>query len=365
MRTSQLIQEIIRRHRNADKRRVLYIQGPPGGGKSETPVQAASIMGEAYRMIHSPLLQPEDWGFPIINATKDNVSFIASRDIFPLVGDESCPDTGILVFEEVPQSGEERQKIIANVILTRKIHGQTIKPGWTIIMTGNRASDRAGAGRMLSHLKDRITVVDLDISIDDWTAWALQNNIDINLIAGLRFKSDLLSAFDAQQDKSPTPRSWSQGVNNTIQGINDGSIPADLEFELYKGDVGEAAAAEMCAFMKIARKIPHPDAIMLNPLGTHVPNINDPNDVHAGATLYALCGSLAKATTKDNFGKLMLYVTRMPGEFQMLYIKLTTGCMCKNTHGQPAITCSCGKRSFTETKEYIQWAVSEGKKILV
>ena len=44
-----------------------------------------------------------------------------------------------------------------------------------------------------------------------------------------------------------------------------GKVPAEAEYECFKGAVGEGAAAEFVGFMRIYRKLPNPDAILMNP----------------------------------------------------------------------------------------------------
>jgi hypothetical protein len=187
----------------------------------------------------------------------------------------------------------------------------------------------------LSHLKNRLTTVELDVSLDDWSQWALSNSISTEVIAFLRFRPDLLNAFDAQNDVNPTPRAWSEGVSAAL-----GAIDPSLEFPVFKGDVGEGAAAEFCAFLKIFRKLPSPEAILLNPGTVEVPN--EP------ATLYALCGALANKCTESNFARIMTYVSRMPAEFSVLFVR-------DAMRRKPAIQASA---------DFIKWASGPGAALL-
>jgi hypothetical protein len=287
-----------------------------------------------FKAIHAPLLQPEDYGFPVITKTKDDVDFVVSKAKFPLVG-SNCPETGIFLIDELSQADQSAQKILANLIQEREIHGQRLKDGWAIVSTGNRTTDRAGANRLLSHLGNRITRVSLDVSLDDWTIWALNNNVKTEVIAFIRFRPELLNSFDSQHEINPTPRSWVEGVSSAL-----GVIPDTLEFPVFQGDVGEGAAAEFVAFLKIFRKLPSPDAIILNPSKAEVPS--DP------ATLYALCGALVQKTTVDNFGRVMSYIGRMPQEFSVLFIR-------------DAIR-KCP--DLQNSKDFIVWASGPGAKLL-
>lgn len=332
---SSLIISLIKERHALGIQRPVYVVGSTGLGKTQLASQAAAELGIAFRVLHAPLMQPEDYGFPVIAAGKDDVSFLVSKAKFPLEGTE-CPEHGILLIDELPQADASGQKILANLILAREIHGQRLKAGWSIVATGNRSTDRAGANRLLSHLADRVTFVQFDASISDWSQWALKAGLPLELISFLEFRPDLLSTFDAQADKSATPRAWSQGIAPMI-----GKLKPEIEFETFKGDVGEGPAAEFCKYLKICRTLPNPDLIILNPDAQEVPT-----DV---ATLYATCGMLASKTSPENFGRIMSYVKRMPPEFSVLYVKQATG---KN-------------KKIAESKDFKVWASGDGAKLLV
>lgn len=319
----------------AGAERPLLIESSPGIGKTAIAGQAAKELGVAFKVIHAPLMQPEDYGFPVISADKTDVNFIVSRDKFPIEGSD-CPDKGILLIDEVAQADNNAQKILANLVHAREIHGKRLKPGWMIIATGNRAEDRSGANQLLRHFANRHTIVPLEVSLDDWTQWALDNGVKPEVISFIRFRPELLNKFDPQQKISPTPRSWAEGVSVML-----GQTDPEHEFTVFQGDVGEGAAAEFVGYLKIYRKLPSPDAIIVNPKSVEVPK--DP------ATLYALCGALAHRAAPDNFGRIMQFVSRIPQEFQVLFVRDAL----KKT---PAIQTS---------SEFIKWASGDGAKVLL
>ncbi len=333
MRPSQLLLTVSALFTRGFKRTV-YIVGAPGGGKTEITAQAAAqIEGAGFMCIHAPLLQPEDYGMPVFSADKTKLSFIVSVDKFPLVG-SPCPDRGIFLIDELPQADAAAQKILANLIQAREIHGHKIKPGWMIVATGNRVTDRSGASRLLSHLKNRVTEIELEISTEDWVNWALENNVAPEVINFIQMRPELLNSFDAQNEINATPRAWVEGVSAAIGAPN--------EFELYKGAVGEGAAATFTGYLRICRDLVHPDVIIMNPTGVPCPGPEKPE------VLFAYCGALAHKTTVKNFGRIMDFVTRMPVEFQALYIK-------------DALKLT--KDAVTGTLEFIKWASGPGAKI--
>lgn len=283
--------------------RTVCIEGPPGGGKTTIVHQAAEEMGITCIERHMPTMLVEDFGILFPDGT-DQLSY-KLPDWFPVKG--KAPDRGILLFDDRNQAGADLQKVLANICQARTLHGAELPDGWQVISTGNRQSDRAGANRVLSHLRNRETVLELETHLDDWTGWALNNGVKPEVVSFIRFRPNLLHDFDAQRDQNATPRSWVEGVSDVL-----GTVPAEAEFECFKGAVGEGAAAEFVGFVRIFRKLPNPDAILLNPTTSDVPT--DP------ATLYALSGALAQRATEGNFERVCQYSERMPAEFSVLTV---------------------------------------------
>ena len=283
--------------------RTICIEGSPGGGKTTIVQQVAEELGVPCIERHMPTMLVEDFGILFPNR-EDKLNY-KLPDWFPVKG--KAPERGILLFDDRNQASSDLQKVLANICQARTLHGTPMPDGWQVISTGNRQSDRAGANRVLGHLRNRETVYDLDTHLDDWTAWALQNNVKPELISFIRFRPNLLHDYDPQRDQNATPRSWVEGVSDVL-----GTVPAEAEYESFKGAVGEGCAAEFVGFIKIFRKLPNPDNILLNPTTAAVPS--DP------ATLYALSGAIAERATENNFERVCTYAERMPAEFSVLTI---------------------------------------------
>lgn len=333
MRPSDFKALVIARHKAGIKRSVL-VESSPGLGKTQLCEQAAKELGVGFKAIHAPLMQPEDYGMPVISADRKNVSFIVSADKFPLEGSD-CPETGIFLIDELSQADNAGQKILANLIQAREIHGRRLKEGWTIVATGNRQQDGAGANRILGQLGNRVTRIPLEASLDDWTQWALGNGVNTEVISFIRFRPELLSNYDRNNEVNATPRAWVEGVSASL-----GVVPKELEFPTFSGDVGEGPASEFMAFLKIYRDLPSPDAILMDPKKHPVPD--------SPAVLYALVGALSHKATSVNFERALTYIRRLPPEYSVLFIRDATARLPE----------------LFSTKAYIDWASKEGADLL-
>ena len=286
--------------------RSVAIEGAPGGGKTTIVHQVAETIGLPVIEKHMPTMLVEDFGIPYPDAHGNSFSY-KLPDWFPYQGKEGTEGGGVLLFDDRNQANADLQKVLANIQQARNLHGVPLANGWSVVSTGNRQSDRAGANRVLSHLRNRETVLEFETHLDDSTTWMIDNDVRPEVIAFIRFRPNLLHDFDPQRDVNPTPRSWVEGVSAIL-----GAVPAEAEYECFKGAIGEGAAAEFVGFMRIYRKLPNPDAILMNPTTADVPS--DP------ATLYALAGALADRASESNLERLVTYCTRMPAEFSVLSI---------------------------------------------
>lgn len=339
MRPSLVIDTLTARfnaHRAGHLKRATFIEGLPGLGKTEVTKQVAAALDVGYANVHGPLMQPEDYGMPVVNAKRDGVTFVVPEEKFPLVGSDHFPDEGIFVIEELPQADNAGQKILANLVQEREIHGKRLKDGWMIVATGNPQSSRAGANRVLSHLADRFTKYVYEAHLDDWCEYALNAGVATEVVSFLRFRPNLLCDFDAQREKNATPRGWTQGVAASL-----GLVPPEAEFETFTGDVGEGAAAEFVGFLRIYRKLPNPDVVLMNPAKHELPT--DP------ATCYALAGAIANRASPDNFERVVTVAERMAPEYMVLTIRDS---IRKN-------------KDIQNTKAFIKWASGSGAKVLL
>lgn len=285
-------------------KRTVCLEGPPGGGKTTVVKQVAEELGVPCIVKHMPTMLVEDFGILFPNG--DDKLHYKLPDWFPVKG--AAPDRGILLFDDSNQAAPDLQKVMANICQDRTLHGYAMPEGWMVIRTGNRQSDRAGANRVLSHLRNRETVLEFEANLDDWTEWAIGEGVHPVGISFLQMRADMLygeKGFDPSRDVHPTPRSWTEGVFALMD-----MLPPEVEFDTFKGAVGEGEAAEFVGFLRTYRNMVDPEECIKNPTKAPVPSDS--------ATRYALCAALAHKATEDNFAHVCAYMSRLPPEFSIL-----------------------------------------------
>ncbi len=282
-------------------RQPVFIWGGPGIGKSAVVRQLASALAVLLQDIRALLLDPVDLrGLPFLGS--DGRSKWATPEFLPKDG------SGILFLDELNAAPAMVQASCYQLVLDRKLGEYTLPDGWAIVAAGNRDSDRAVTTRMPTPLRNRFVHLEFEVDLQEWTEWAIQAGIRPEVIAFLRFRQELLSAFDRDANAFPSPRSW-----EFVSGILKATPDQAIEHELLAGAVGTGAATEFSAFLKTFRELPNIDAILLNPLKEPVPE--------NAAAQYAVASALAHSATDTNFDRICAYLGRMPTEFSVLCVR--------------------------------------------
>lgn len=285
----------------------VLIKGKPGIGKSDLVEVAAIFAGADLIISHPVVSDPTDYkGLPFAEAGK--AKFLPFDDLQKLI-DADKPTVYFL--DDLGQAPASVQAACMQLLLARRINGFKVSDYVTFIAATNRKEDKAAVSGLLEPVKSRFaSIIELEVTTDDWIKWALNNNMPIELIAFIRFKPDLLDNFTPSKDivNSPSPRTVANVGKQQSAGL-----PKDLEFEVFKGAAGEGFAIEYCAFLDMFRNMPNIDQIILNPTGAEIPT--EPG------ILYGLSGALAHKMNDNNIDSIVTYLNRLPGEIAVCCIK--------------------------------------------
>jgi hypothetical protein len=170
---------------------------------------------------------------------------------------------------------------------------------------------------------------DMETSVDDWSGHAIESGVDALGVAFIRLRPDLLNNYDPNNRSNGTQRSWFKLLTEVPT-----DLPTDLYLMIAEGKVGEGNAAEWVAARDMMHKMPSIDSIRLHPDNAEVPT--EP------AVRFAVATALSMTTEPEAFARDMQYVSRMPKEFQMVYVTDALRLHPK----------------LQQTKDFINWAVA-------
>lgn len=277
----------------------VCIWGHPGIGKSQIVHQVGAAMKREVRDVRAVLLDPVDLrGLPTL--TKDGKTAWAAPDFLPRDGE------GILFLDELNRAPQLVQNACFQLVLDRKLGDYVLPDGWSVVAACNPTG--GGTSKMSDALANRFIHLDAEVDLNDFCKWAVNNNIEPVVIAFVRFRANLLHAHDPKSHAYPTPRSYE--FISKIVAAHPGN---GIEHELYKGAIGEPAAVEFSAFLRLYRELPDIDALLLNPTAADVPS--------QPATLYAISSALARRASGQNLRRVIQYLDRIPMEYAVMSIK--------------------------------------------
>jgi len=207
---------------------------------------------------------------------------------------------------------------------------------------GNRASDKAGAFRLILPLANRFVFISLEPNLADWKSWAYETEQPGEIIGFLSSRAALLhdvSAYHAGSDAVPTPRSWANGVGRLIKIA--GAHPDDsLWCETVAGCVGEAAATEFVAYLRDGADIVPIGEILKSPDNARLPA--------KIAAIFATVTNMAAASDKNTFDRFCAYARRLGAEFWTLLV----------------MDSRSRDKSLMRTKGFISWAAENPEIVL-
>lgn len=293
--------------------RPILITGPPGIGKTSIVEQAAQLCDADVIISHPVVADPTDVkGLPWVVPGASHASFFPFGDAYRALNAKKLT---VWVLDDLGQAMPSVQASYMQPILGRQINGERLPDCLTFVAATNRRTDRAGVTGILEPVKSRFaSIVELAVNLDDWCTWAFAHNLPAELIAFLRFKTNLLCEFNASADltNSPVPRTWAHVAQ--LMALN---LSPNVMHAAIIGAVGEGAAVEFAGFRRLYATLPSIDGILIDPKGQPLPK--------EMSTLYAVVTALGMKANENNFPRIAVYAERLTkanhGEFATLLLR--------------------------------------------
>jgi len=229
----------------------------------------------------------------------------------------------ILMIDEYGKANPAVKNALLRVMLERKIGGYELHPDSIIFATTNLGAE--GVGDLLPpHARNRITVITSRKPDNmEWIEWGINNGIDHSLLGWCRDNPQLFADFTeikdpdenpyifhprAQRAAFVTPRSLetASDILKTREFLDDQTVVAGLI-----GAIGDRAAMDLMAFVKLADQLPSLQSIKDDPKNAIVPT-------SAAAVCMVVYRTMA-ALERDWLDAWMDYMVRLPKEAQGMF----------------------------------------------
>lgn len=296
----------------------VLLSGAPGVGKSDIVAQAAILAGADLIISHPVVSDPTDAkGLPWPGKDGESATFLPFGELARAI---NATQPTVWFLDDLGQASPAVQASFMQLLLARKINGHVLPDCVTFVAATNRRNDRAGVQGILSPVKSRFAaIVEVAPNVADWCAWAVDNDLPPELIAFHRLRGEeLLFPATTTENRAddmenfPCPRTWYSVAKAMRLGLSD-----DLEYPAYAGAVGEGAAIELTAFLKMFRDLPSPDAVLMDPDNAMIPE--------GPSGLYAISAAIAARANDMNCGRAFRYAERLRnadhGDFAALLVR--------------------------------------------
>lgn len=305
----------------------FLLRGQPGIGKSSILHNLGKQMPDYTACyIDCANLDLGDLGMPIIN--RDTA--IPTTSYAPNVrfGVHQTKPV-LLMLDELGKEPRPVLNMLLPVILERRLGDVYLPTGSIIFATTNLDTDGVGDS-IPAHAYNRMTVLRLaNPTVEEWLAWATNNNISPEVCAFAQNASYPPFECYADNPETKNPYIFNPLSGNTRAFVSPRSLAAASHIVAHRktlgeatlpaliGTIGESAARDMDALLRVSDHLPTTASIVAAPDTTPLPK--------DAAGYFIIAFRLAQDLDKDNIAAVMSYVNRWDA-FEATALFLTTVC---------------------------------------
>ena len=242
-----------------NKKRPLFLWGPPGIGKSELVAGITKDLGGKMYDLRLSQMDPTDLrGIPFYNKEVGLMDWAPPIDL-PTVEEASKYPIVVLFLDEMNSAAPSVQAAAYQLVLDRKVGKYELPDNVVIVAAGNREGDKGVTYRMPAPLANRLVHIEMRVDYDSWLQWATENRIHKDIIGYISFAKQDLYDFDPRSISRSfaTPRSWT-----FVSELLDDGLADNTTTDLVSGTIGEGLAIKFMAHRKIASRMPNPTDIL-------------------------------------------------------------------------------------------------------
>jgi len=158
----------------------IIVVGAPGTGKSEKFRYVFEQRGSDYHVVASQTCKlSQFFGMLFVNREEkifepfyyeySNILFNAEKET-------------VFQFEDLLLADEQLAKGLMSLVRLREIHGKKISDNIKFVFDSNDNSHGAGRGMINSALNNRCSIVEVNVDVEAWLRWSLENDIAKEII---------------------------------------------------------------------------------------------------------------------------------------------------------------------------------------
>lgn len=229
----------------------------------------------------------------------------------------------IMMIDEYGKANPAVKNALSRPILERKIGSYTLHPDSIIFATTNLGAENVG-DLLPAHTRNRMTVVtSRKPTADEWVDWGINNNIHPTVLGWVKENPQVMQSFDEVRnpDENPyifhpqqqraafvTPRSLEAASDwlHEQPSFDDVTLTS-----LLMGTIGDRAALDLSAFVKLANQLPSLESIKQDPFGAILPT--------SASAVCMVVYKLLSTVERTWVDACMDYINRLDKEAQGLF----------------------------------------------
>lgn len=190
----------------------------------------------------------------------------------------------ILMIDEYGKANPAVKLALLRIMLERKIGSYTLHPDSVVFATTNLGAE--GVGDLLPpHARNRISVITArKPSNMEWIEWGINNGVDHTLLGWCKDNPQLFLSFEDIKDPDENPYIY-HPKSQRAAFVTPRSLEAASDWLKQRdkfdsqtltaalmGTIGDRAAMDLMAFVKLADQLPSLESIKKDPLTAKVPD---------------------------------------------------------------------------------------------
>lgn len=242
----------------------LYIQGPPGAGKSMIMEEICRENGWGLKcqyisncaleyLTGLPCKVSEGetvrWSKPAILNT-DNLDYRPDNYV------EGKTPT-VILFDDFHLCDRVMQKYMFQLLTYKGLNDYQLDNNVAIILAGNRITDKAGAMPIPAPVCNRMMFIEVSVDVNDWLInFAFKNNVRGDIISFINHEGEgYLSMTPIESAPWASPRAWTYlSVQMDAWEKRFGKINLDALRIMSVGEVGPEAAGKFIMYRELFAK---------------------------------------------------------------------------------------------------------------
>lgn len=277
-------------------------------------------LGEGSRLVGkmNPMTHEVDLKVTHDDADKNYVTYATNEELGAHHGGPV-----IVMLDEFGKANPAVKQGLTRFMLERQIGSYKLHPDSIVFATTNLGAEGVG-DLLVAHQRNRISVVTArKPSNMEWIEWGINNGVDHTLLGWCKDNPQLFFTFEEVKDpeENPyifhprstrtafvTPRSLeaASDILKLRMHMDDQTVTAAL-----MGTIGDRAAMDLMAFVKLADQLPSLDSIKKDPMNATVPS-------SAAAVCMVVYRTLA-TLERDWLDNWMDYMLRLDKEAQGMF----------------------------------------------